>query len=157
IRICKETPAKGESFKDFRSRVRAAKLWDRERPAVILRFLGVGGATVTPSPFMQAVAAAASDDDQCIAIIDRVFDLNPILAQTMTELVAHRAYHKDEIYKVLASAVFKGTLPSRPAVEIWIQIGIVTGLFKTIGIAITAGPRMDKFTSRAADVDVDEY
>jgi hypothetical protein len=58
IRVAKETPAKGEPFKELRTRLRAAKLWDRERPANILRFLGVGGATITPSMFMQALAAA---------------------------------------------------------------------------------------------------
>jgi len=157
VRICKDTPAKGEPFKEFRTRLRTAKLWDRERPATLLRFLGVGGTTVTPSTFMQAVAAGTSDDDTSTAILDRLWHLNPVLAKTLIELVAQRAYHKDELYKVLASAAYKGTLPSRPALETWIQIGIGTGLFKTIGIAITAGPRLEKYAPRAADLDVDEF
>jgi hypothetical protein len=157
VRVCKDTPAKGESFKEFRTRLRTAKLWDRERPATILRFLGVGGTTVTPSPFMQALAAASTDDDTNTVILDRLWDLNPVLAKAIVESVAQRAYHKDELYKVLASAQFKGTLPSRPGLENWIQIGIATGLLKTIGIAITAGPRMDKYTPRAADLDVEEF
>jgi hypothetical protein len=106
---------------------------------------------------MQAVAASPSDDDTSTAIIERLWHLNPLLAKTIIELVAQRAYHKDEIYKVLASAAFKGTLPSRPALENWIQLGIATGLLKTIGIAVTAGPRLEKYTSRAADLDVDEF
>src|SRR5689334_23798064 len=81
VRVCKDTPAKGESFKDFRARLRTAKLWDRERPATMLRFLGVGGATVTPSPFMQSVAAAANDDDTAHAIMDRLWHLNPLLGK----------------------------------------------------------------------------
>src|SRR5438874_5207637 len=48
----------------LRARLRAAKLWDRERPAVMLRFLGVGGAVATPSAFVQAVAAAKTDEDR---------------------------------------------------------------------------------------------
>ena len=157
IRVCKETPAKGESFRDFRSRLRAAKLWDRERPTTILRFLGVGGAHVTPSPFMQAVAAAATEDDQANAIQDRVWHLNPVLAKAIIDLVAQRAYGKDEIYKLLGSSAYRGTVPSRPGLEVWLQIAIATGLFKTIGIAVTAGPRMEPYVTRAADFDVDDF
>ena len=44
IRVAKEIPAKGEPFREFRSRLRGAKLWDKDRPLVLLRFLGVGSA-----------------------------------------------------------------------------------------------------------------
>ena len=156
-RVCKETPAKGESFRDFRSRLRAAKLWDRDRPAVILRFLGTGGATVMPSMFMQTLAAATGEDDTAIAILDRVWQLNPLLGKTVLDLVAQRAYHKDEIYKHLASAAYRGVLPSRPALETWLQIAIGTGLLRTLGIAVTAGPRAERYVQLAAAVDVDEF
>src|SRR5947207_1589811 len=99
VRVCKETPVKGESFREFRARLRAAKLWDRERPAVILRFLGASGATVMPSLFMQALAAANGDDEIAIAILDRIWQLNSLLGKTILDLVAQRTYHKDELYK----------------------------------------------------------
>ena len=95
VRVCKETPAKGESFKEFRSRLRGAKLWERERPTVMLRFLGVGGPTITPSAFMQTLGAAAGDDAIADALLDRVWELNPLLAKTVMDLVAQRAHHKD--------------------------------------------------------------
>src|SRR5512141_2760356 len=79
VRVCKETPAKGEPFREFRGRLRGAKLWDRERPLVMLRFLDVGGATITPSAFMQTLAAAATDDDLAVVILDRLWALNPVL------------------------------------------------------------------------------
>lgn len=157
VRVCKDTPASGESFKDFRARLRSAKLWDRERPAVILRFLGVGGATIKPSPFMQAVAAAASEDDVAHAIMDRVWQLNALLGKTIIELVAQRAYGKDELYKVLDSAAYRGTVPSRPGLETWLQIAIATGVIKPIGIAVVPGPRMERYAQLAAAVDVDEF
>src|ERR1043165_8976857 len=116
VRVCKETPAK-EPFRDFRSRLRGAKLWDRERPAVMLRFLGVGGATITPSAFMQSLAAANGEDETAIAVLDRVWYLNPLLGKTVLDLVAQRAYHKDEIYKHPASSAYRGIVPSRPALE----------------------------------------
>jgi hypothetical protein len=157
VRVCKDTPAKGESFKEFRSRLRAAKLWDRERPIVILRFLGVGGTQVTPSEFMQTVAAATTDDDTSHAIMDRVWNLNALLGKTVLDLVSQRAYGKDEIYKILNSASYKGIVPSRPGLETWLQIAIATGVLKTIGIAVTAGPRIERYQQLAAALDPDEF
>ena len=157
VRVCKETPAKGEPFKELRTRLRAAKLWDRERPAVILRFLGLGGATITPSIFVQSLAAASGDDDTAIAVLDRVWQLNPVLGKTVLDLVAQRAYHKDEIYKHIASAAFHGKVPSRPALETWIQIAIAGGLLRPLGVAVAAGPRVDRYTQLAAGVDIEEY
>lgn len=157
VRVCKDTPAKGESFKDFRSRLRAAKLWDRDRPIVILRFLGVGGTTVTPSTFMQSVAAATTDDDTSHAVMDRVWSLNPLLGKTILDLVSQRAYGKDEIYKYLNGPAYKGLVPSRPGLETWLQIGIATGVLKTIGIAVTAGLRIERYQQLAAAIDVDEF
>lgn len=156
-RVCKDTPAKGEPFREFRSRLRAARLWDRERPLVILRFLGVGGATVTPSAFMQTMASAATDDDMANAVQDRVWELNPVLAKSITDLIAQRAYGKDEIYKYLASAAYKGTVPSRPGLETWLQIGIVTGLLRPLGIAVAPGARSERFIQLASSFDIDEY
>jgi len=157
VRVCKETPAKGEPFRELRTRLRAAKLWDRERPVVLLRFLGVGGATIAPSPVMQALAAAGSEDEIAFAVLDRVWQLNPLLAKTVIDLVAQRPYHKDEIYKYLASAAYRGVIPSRPALEIWLQIAIGTGLLRTIGISVAGGPRMERYAQQAATLDADEF
>jgi hypothetical protein len=157
VRVCKETPAKGEPFREFKSRLRGAKLWDRERPTTILRFLGVGGPTIAPSIFMQAVAAASSEDDTALAILDRVWHLNPLLGKTILDLVAQRAYHKDEIYKHLASAAYRGKVPSRPSLETWLQIAIACGLLKTIGVAVGLGARAERYTQLASALDVDEF
>jgi len=157
VRVCKETPAKGEPFRELRSRLRAAKLWERDRPAVLLRFLGTGGATAMPSLFMQALAAANGEDETAITVLDRVWHLNPLLGKTVLELVAQRAYHKDEIYKHLASAAYRGVVPSRPALETWLQIAIATGLLRTLGIAVIAGPRAERYTELASQLDVDEF
>jgi hypothetical protein len=157
VRVCKEIPAKGEPFRELRSRLRAAKLWDRDRPAVLLRFLGTGGAIAMPSLFMQSLAAANGDDETAVAVLDRVWHLNPLLGKTVLDLVAHRAYHKDEIYKHLASAAYSGAVPSRPALETWLQIAITTGLLRTLGIAVAAGPRAERYNALGAGLDVDEF
>jgi len=157
VRVCKETPAKGESFREFRSRLRGAKLWERDRPSVIMRFLGVGGTTITPSAFMQALAAATGEEAIADVILDRVWQLNPLLGKTVLELVSQRAYHKDEIYKQLGSAVYRGLVPSRPALEIWLQIALGTGLLRTLGIAVVLGPRAERFVALGQSLDVDEF
>ncbi|MEO7096173.1 MAG: hypothetical protein ABI175_23135, partial [Polyangiales bacterium] len=157
VRVCKETPAKGEPFKEFRSRLRGAKLWDRERPKVILRFLGTGGATVMPSLFMQTLAAADGDEAVAEAVADRLWHLNPMIGKTVLELLAQRAYHKDEIYKNLNSVAFRGQVPSRPSLETWLQIAIGTGMLKSIGIAVTMGPKAERYVALAAGFDVDEF
>jgi hypothetical protein len=157
VRFCKETPAKGEPFRELRNRLRAAKLWDRERPTVLLRFLGTGGATAMPSLFMQALAAANGDDETAVAVLDRLWHLNSLLGKTVLELVGQRAYHKDEIYKHLASAAYRGIVPSRPGLETWLQIAIGAGLLRTVGIAVASGPRADRYVALAASVDVDEF
>lgn len=157
VRVCKETPAKGEPFRELRSRLRAAKLWDKNRPATILRFLGTGGATAMPSLFMQALGAANGEDETAIALLDRMWQLNPLLGKTVLELVSQRAYHKDEIYKHLASAAYRGVVPSRPALETWIQIALGSGLLRTLGIAVISGPRVERYSQLAAQVDVDEF
>jgi hypothetical protein len=157
VRICKEMPAKGEPFRELRNRLRAAKLWDRERPTVLLRFLGTGGSLAMPSLFMQALAAANGEDETAVTVLDRLWHLNPLLGKTVLELVAQRAYHKDEIYKHLASSAYRGVVPSRPALEIWLQIAIGTGLLRTLGIAVTTGPRTERYAQLAAAIDVDEF
>ena len=157
VRVCKEMPAKGESFRDLRTRLRVAKLWDRDKPAVILRFLGTGGTTVMPSLFLQTLAAAKTDDETAVAILDRVWQLNSLLGKTILELVAQRAYGKDEVYKHLASSAYRGIVPSRPGLETWIQIGIGCGLLRTLGIAITVGPRAERYLQLASTIDVEEF
>jgi hypothetical protein len=156
VRVCKETPPGGEPFRDFRARLRAAKLWDRDRPLVILRFLATGGATVAPSPFMKLLATAGGDDEIAVAVMDRIWALNPLLGKTIMDLVQQRTYHKDELYKHLASAAYSGIVPSRPALETWLQVAIGTGLLRTLGIAVTLGPRAERYTQLAARLDVEE-
>ena len=157
VRVAKELPAKGESFRELRTRLRAAKLWDREKPATLLRFLSLGGATVVPSAFLQALAAAANEDDTAIVVLDRLWQLNPVLGKTIIDLASQRAFHKDEIYKHLNSAAFTGKLPSRPALETWIQIALVCGLLRPLGVAVSMGPRAERYTQLAGALDLEEY
>lgn len=156
VRIAKETRS-GEPFREFRSRLRAAKLWDKERPGVPLRFFGVSGTPIKPSPFMQAVADANGDDAVATAILDRMWSLNPLLMKSVLDLAGQRAYGKDEISKFLGSAAYRGAVPPRPALEIWLQLGIATGLLRPVGIAVAIGPRAAPWIALAAELDIDDF
>lgn len=156
VRICKETK-RGEPFRELRSRLRAAKVWDKERPTTSLRFLGVSGTPVRPSPFMEAVAAATSDDDIALAVLDRLWQLNPVLMKSILDLVGQRAYGKDEISKFLNSSVYRSAPPPRPSLETWLQLAIGCGLLKSVGIAVAVGPRSAPFVARAGELDLDDF
>jgi hypothetical protein len=157
VRIAKDLTAKGEGFREFRSRLRAARMWDKDYPKVWLRFLGVGGASIQPSIFLQAVAAAPGEDEVAQAILDRLWHLNGLLGKTVLDLIGQRTYGKDEMYKHLGSAAYRGALPSRPSFENWLQIGMAMGLFKPVGIAVGLGPRADRYQALAGELDVDEF
>jgi hypothetical protein len=159
-RVCKETQD-GEAFKELRARLRSAKLWDAKRPAAMLRFLGPvvapGARTIARTPFMKTVAEAANDDAVLDAVVDRVFELNPLLAKAIVELVQQRAHGKDEIYKHLGSFAYKGAVPSRPDLDAWLQIALAAGVLRQVGIAMTQGARFDRLARKAAAIDVDEF
>jgi hypothetical protein len=157
VRVCKDVPVAGEPFREFRTRLREARLWDKERPLATLRFLGVGGATVVPSEFMRAVATAGGEDAAYDVIAERLWNVNPVLGKTVIELLVERPYGKDEIYKYLGTTAYKGVVPSRPSLETWLQIAVVIGVMKAIGIAVAKGARADAFLARASTMDVDEY
>lgn len=157
IHVCKEVPPGGEPFRAFRSRLRSAKLWDKDRPLAALKFFGVGGATVVPSAFMAAVAAAPGDEPAFDVITERLWAVNPVLAKTITDLVLERPFGKDESYKYLGSTAFKGIVPSRPQLETWFQLAIAIGVLKPIGIAVAKGQRFDTFARHAGELEIEEY
>jgi len=155
VRVCKET-RDGDAFRELRTRLREAKLWDAARPRSTLRFLGVGGKTITRSPFMVALAEAP-DEAAYELLADRLFELNPVLAKAVLELVSQRAYGKDEVYKHLGSVAYRGLVPSRPDLELWLQLALTVGVFRLLGIALAPGSRFDRLARKAALVDTDEF
>jgi len=156
VRVCKETQD-GEGFRDLRTRLRQAKLWEPTRPRVALRILGTGGKTITRSPFMVRVAEAANEDAALEAIAERLFELNALLAKAISDLIAQRAHGKDELYKHLGSFAYKGKVPSRPDLDAWLQVMLTAGVYKQLGIAIVPGSRFDRFARLVAGIDADEF
>ncbi|HVV85714.1 MAG TPA: hypothetical protein VHE35_21795 [Kofleriaceae bacterium] len=155
-RVCRELPEAGMSFRDLRARLRSAKLWDKERPAVVLRILGVGGAQVVPSTFVKKLAAARSEDEILVAIAERYLEANPLLFKTVFEMLEQRAHGKDEIYKILGSFAYRGKVPSRPDAESYFAALVATGVARPVGIALGMGPRGEHFSKIVSALDVDE-
>jgi hypothetical protein len=156
-RVARDIPAGGEPFRELRSRLRGAKLWDKERPARMLRLLGVSGATIAPSPFVTKLKAATSDDDLVDLVLDRYFELNPLLFKAVYELLGQRAHGKDEVSKYLGSFAYRGQPPSRPDLEEYFAALVAGGVARVLGIALVLGPRADRFAAAVADLDVDEF
>lgn len=155
-RVARETPAGGEPFREFRARLRGARLWDKDRPALALRILGASGATVTPSPFMKQLAGLTAEQDILDAIADRYFELNPLLFKTIHDLLAQRAHGKDELSKHLGSFAYRGKVPSRPDLEQYFAALVATGVARVLGIALVPGPRADRIGERVNALDADE-
>ncbi|MEZ4402284.1 MAG: hypothetical protein R3B06_19825 [Kofleriaceae bacterium] len=155
-RVARDIPAEGEPFRDLRARLRATKLWDKERPALMLRLLGVSGPTIKPSPFVTKLQATTGDDDAIDAILDRYFEVNPILFKTIIDLLGQRAYGKDELSKYLGSFAYRGAVPSRPELENVFGALVAGGVARVLGIALIHGPKADRFTTAAAALDIDE-
>ena len=155
-RLCRELPEAGLPFRELRTRLRAARLWDKDRPAVPLRLLGVSGANITPSAFIKKLAATRSDDDAQTVIAARYFEANPLLFKSIYDLLEQRPHGKDEMYKILGSFAYRGKVPSRPDAESYFAMLVATGIARTVGIARGLGPRAEHFAKMMASVDVDE-
>ncbi len=155
-RLCRELPEAGLPFRELRSRLRSAKLWDKERPAVPLRLLGVSGAAITPSAFIKKLAATRSEDDAQTVIAERYLEANPLLFKSIYDLLAQRPHGKDEMYKILGSFAYRGKVPSRPDAESYFAMLVATGVARIVGIALGQGPRAEHFAKMLAGVDVDE-
>ena len=155
-RVARELPEAGLSFRELRARLRTAKLWDKDRPAAVLRLLGVGGAHVAPSSFVKKLAACRSDDDAMTVIAERYFEANPLLFKTVYEMLQQRAHGKDEMYKILNSFAYRGKVPSRPDAESFFAALVVTGVARPVGIALGMGPRGEHFAKMLSALDVDE-
>jgi hypothetical protein len=156
VRMCRETK-EGEAFRDLRSRLAEAKLWDADNPKPVLRFLGVGGANISPSPFMCAVAGAADDGAALDAVADRLWELNPLLGKLVHDLLQERPYLPDEVYKQAQGARYRGVVPSRPALDAWFALAQGAEVTRRLGIALAPHTRMARFAARAAALDVAEF
>lgn len=150
--------SEGESLATIRAKLREKKAWDDLAPGALFALIG----SETPNAFSQTpmlakLAAAPSEDAKLAIWAERLFIVNPILAKTVVTLVSERAYGKDEIYKVLGSSAYRGTVPSRPALEAWLQLAMGVGVLRPLGIAMAKGPAFAAWEQAARDIDVDDY
>jgi hypothetical protein len=145
------------SFADLKARLQELKLWDRENPLPVLRFLGVRGQYSGPTALMQKVAATTDDDAAQEVLAQRLWEVNPLLFAWVFRLLAERPTLRDEIYKFLGSSVFKGIVPSRPALDAWLALAIDLRLIRVVGIAITPLDRGKGFSDKIEHFEDAEF
>ena len=155
--VCRAIPEAGEPFRELRARLRAARLWDRDRPLPILRFLRIGGARVTPSEVVRSIAGAGDEDATVAAIVTRLCDCNLLLAKSILEALQQRLYPPDELYKVLDSYAYRGLVPSRPQLDNWLGIALGAGVVRPIGIAVALDKPSPALLARVQGLDPDEF
>ena len=157
VHVCRTVPDEGETFPELRARLREAKLWRPDAPIVMLRFLGAGGAHVTKSPFMKRVAAAKDDVGALDVVADRLWDVNPLLFKTVIDMCKERGRVRDELYKHLTAAAYKGIVPSRPDMDAWLEWATALEVLRPLGITVTLAGRAPRFADRVAAFVVDEF
>jgi hypothetical protein len=155
LRICRELPPGGETLRDFRERMRAAKLWDKERAAGTLRFFRMAeGDVITPSEVMRAIGTA---EDGHAALAERMWEANPVLFKAACEHLAERVSPPEELYKFIDSFAYQGERVPRAHLRSWVQLARGVQVLKVVGVAIGLSERGQEYLERARSFDVGEF
>ena len=160
LQLCRELPAKGERFREFRSRMKEFRLWDQDMVGGTLAFLGMQRTGImAPSPFVREVAAAAGKNkEKARALLaERLWDANPLLFKTVIELLSERVHSRADVVKHIDSFAYRGQKPTRPQLEQWLHLALGLQVLKMVGIAFDVGERGRGFIERAGALDVEEF
>ena len=158
IKLCREIPTQGEQFRFFRKRAKEHRLWDDQLVEGTLQFLGIAKAgTMKPSQFSRTVGGMKSEDKARDALVERLWEVNPLLFKSVIEYLKERVYSRDELIKYLHSFGYRGKQPSRTQLEAWLHLALGLRVLKMVGIALDLDDRGKAFLERAADLDVEEF
>lgn len=148
-------PKAGESFKNFRRRLKAHGLWSRERLDVLLRFMQMAsGDWVVPSTFAEALGG----DDGPRAVLNRLWAVNPLLFATVVERLTERIHSTNELLKYVDSFAYAGARIAGPDLRAWLRLADGGGLFKAVGIRMgLADEAQEAFARRVERFDVEEF
>jgi hypothetical protein len=158
IRLCRQTPAEGESNRDHRARLKQLGLWNRERSRALYRFLQWGvGQRVVPSALMREIATADGDDAARKRIAERLWEVNPVLFHAVLLQMKTRVQSENELLKYLDSFAYPGARLTGPQVRTWVHLAQGLELFKLVGIRLALSAQGEKWLSRVEAFDLDEY
>ena len=158
IMACREMPATGEQFRNFRKRMKEYRLWDQKRIAGTLAFLNMEHAgQMKRSKLVRDLAAQKTDGKAHELLATRLWEANPLLFKTIIELLKERVHSRDDIVKHVDSFAYRGKKPSRPELESWLHMALGLDILKMVGIAFDLGQRGKSYLDMAAQFDVEEF
>ncbi len=158
IKLCREVPAEGESFKEHRRRLKALGLWDKERVGDTLRFFHMAkGDRIVPSKVMRTIGSATKDQDARAALTERLWECNPVLFKTVIERLAERVYPTAELYTFLDSSAYSGTHLPRVQLDSWVWLCRGLSVFKILGVALALDERGQSMVERVKALNLEDY
>jgi len=158
ITLCGEVPVEGESFKDHRRRLKALGLWDKERFVDTLRFFHMAkGDRIVPSSVMRAIGRAGTGEDARKALVERLWECNPVLFKVVVERLAKSVYPSAEMFTFLDSSAYPGTRIPRPQLDSWFWLCRGLGVVKILGVALALDARGQDMVGRANALTIEDY
>ncbi len=157
-RVLREYPAEGLPFKEFRARLKKAKMWSRERLPVLLRFLRVPHSDpIVPSAWMRRVAHAAGEDAALDLLLGRLQEANPLLLREVILRIKEQVHSPNEVLKFLHSFAYPGSRLAAAEIRAWLAFAQGLEVFKPVGIRLGLGPRGEALLEWATAFDVEEF
>lgn len=158
IRLCREVPAEGETFREFRARLRQHGLYDKERVVDTLRFFAmVKGDVIVPSPIMRRIAEADGDEKARKVIGNRLWVANPIIFKSVVDRLSEGVQPPKEVFNYLDSESYRGVSIPRVQLESWIHLAKALQLIKMVGIAFALGDNADSFSMHINSFDLEIF
>ncbi len=158
VMVCREVPAEGEPFKQFRKRLRERQLWHKERYDGTLRFFCMtSGDVIKPSPLMLEIRATDSLEQARDLLADRLWQINSVLFKAIVERLADSVHPPKEMFGYIDSFAYRGEPIPRVELEAWFALARGIGVIRKLGIALGIHERGKKFLDEARQLDLEEF
>lgn len=158
IRCFRTMPIDGESFKEFRNRLKKTGIWSREKLPQLLTFMRLAHRDpVVPSTLVKSIIEA-TDLSACRDILrQRLWNTNPLLFKVVVERIHERVHSPNEILKFVDSFAYPGNRVTGPEVRAWLAFAQGLELFTTVGIRLGLSEHAAPFLKEAELMDIDDF
>lgn len=158
IKICRGMSEEGESRRAFKTRLREAKLWDRDRVASTFRFFRIAdGPTIRHSEITKAIADTEDRIQAEHVVAERMWNANPLLLKGVFDQLSENMLSKDDLYIFLGSFAYRGEHIARPHYDSWMTMALEIKLLRNVGIGLAVGERGGQYVERVNAMDIDDF